>query len=314
MRVTSGMMSRNFLQNLNGSQENLLILQNQLSSGLRILEPSDDPSGANKVLGYKTSLSMLTQTQTNVTQASSFMGTTDSTLSDVQSMLQRAYELAVQGANDTNSSTSREDIATEVDQITKQIGTLANTKFGDRYIFNGTATDQLPVDSTGTHFSASYNPIQLDIGNGSMVNISVNGKGVFETSSSTPNGLLSSTAYDPSSGTAPTTGQTGILDTLSYELRFGDSSSISATVDKISACLDNISNVRAALGANVNRVTAISNQLDTSKNNLTSDISTTQNIDMAGAISDFQSQQNTFEAALSVGAKIIPPSLVDFLK
>ncbi|KLU65884.1 flagellar hook-associated protein 3 [Desulfosporosinus acididurans] len=320
MRVTSGMMSRNFLQNLNISQESLLNLQNEMSSGLRIQEPSDDPSGANKVLGLKTSLSMLTQTQTNATQASSFMGTTDSTLSDVQSTLQRAYELAIQAANDTNTTSSREDIAAEIDQITKQVGTLANTKYGDRYIFNGTSTDQAPVDdTTSSNFASTYSPLTLDVGNGTTVNISVNGEDVFKNAPTAPSGVTyygllssSSSPFDPS-GSTPPGSSTGILDRLSYALRNGDSSTISGAIDNITACLDTISTERATLGANVNRITAISNQLTVASTNLNSAISSVQSVDMAQAISNFESQQNTYQAALSVGAKIIQPSLVSFM-
>jgi flagellar hook-associated protein 3 FlgL len=295
MRITSNMMSRNLLQNLGSSMGNLLDLQNELSSGLRVSKPSDDPSGVHNVIGIKANMAMITQIKSNADQASDYMSTTDSTLSNIQSILQRARELAVQGANDTNMSTSRADMAAEVDQITQQVQTLANTKVGNRYIFNGTATDTEPVPSTGSTAFAAYSPIQLDVGNNTKVDVSVNSSSIF-------GGLLSSGAT------------TGVLDQLSNALPTGTSSQISSTIDSIDACLDNISTSRATLGANLNRITAISSQMQTMSTNLSENLSTIQDADMAKTISDFQTQQNIYQAALSTGAKIIQPSLVDFMK
>lgn len=309
MRITSNMMSRNLLQNLEAAQGKMTDLENMMSSGHRITKPSDDPSGVHNALGIKTNMAMIAQTKSNADAALSFMGTTDSTLGDVTSMLQRARELAVQGASDTNTPASRRAIAAEVDQIAAQIKTLANTKIGNKYIFGGTATSTEPMPSAGGPFVGNLNPIQLDVGNNSKVNISVDGPGVFVNSpaGTTAPGLLS----DPQGS------GNGILDKLSAALTSGlptAATDISATLDGIDANLDNISASRATLGANVNRITAISSQMATTTINLTANLSSIQDVDIAKTIMDFQTQQNTYQAALSIGAKIIQPSLVDFMK
>lgn len=307
MRITSNMMSRNLLQNLEAAQGKMTDLENMMSSGHRITEPSDDPSGVHNALGIKTSMAMIAQTKSNADAALSFMGTTDSTLGDVTSMLQRARELAVQGASDTNTPASRQAIAAEVDQIAAQIKTLSNTKIGNKYIFGGTATSTEPMPSAGGSFVGNSNPIQLDVGNNSKVNISVNGLGVFvNPSAGTIYGLLSN----------PQGSGNGILDKLSAELKSAapNSITISGYLGDIDANLDNISASRATNGANVNRVTAISSQMATTTINLTANLSSIQDVDISKTIMDFQTQQNTYQAALSIGAKIIQPSLVDFMK
>ena len=305
------MMSRNLLQNLEAAQGNMSDLQNMMSSGHRITKPSDDPAGVQNALGIKTNITMIKQIKSNADNALSYMGTTDSTLGDVSSMLQRARELAVQGASDTSSIQTRQAIALEVDQIAAQIQTLANTKMGNKYIFSGTATDTEPMPSTG--FAGNSNKIQLDVGNNTKVDISVDGKGIFVNAPSLGiSGLLSNGTpiiYPPNPGA-----NAGILDILSNQLRTGTGSTISATLGDIDANLDNILGSRASLGANVNRVTAISSQMDTTTTNLTGNLSSIQDTDISKTILDFQTQQNTYQAALSIGAKIIQPSLVDFMK
>jgi len=308
LRITSNMMSRNLLQNLEVAQGNMSDLENEMSSGHRITKPSDDPSGVHSALGIKTNMAMIAQTKSNADAALSNMGTTDSILGDVTSMLQRVRELAVQGASDTNTPDSRKAIAAEVDQIAAQIKTLANTKIGNKYIFGGTATSTEPMPSAGGSFAGNSNPIQLDVGNNSKVDISVDGPGVFvKVPAGATYGLLS----DPQGS------GNGILDKLSAALKSGLTTAgtdISATLDDIDANLDNISSSRATLGASINRVTAISTQMATTTINLTANLSSIQNTDISKTILDFQTQQNTYQAALSIGAKIIQPSLVDFMK
>lgn len=287
MRITSNMMSRSLLLNLNAAEENMTNMQNMMSTGHRINKPSDDPAGTHNALGLKTNMAMITQLKSNADESLSFMGTTDSTLSDVQSMLNRAYELTLQGENGTNDDQSRADIAAEIDQINQQIQTLANTKVGNKYIFNGTSTTDAPVVSSTASF-ATYSPIQLDVGNNnSKVTISVDGSSIFPASMS-------------------------LLSDISNALTSG--SDLSSYVNQIQTNIDNISSSRATLGASVNRVQAISSQMDTMNINLTSSLSTVQDTDVAKTILDFQTQQNTFQAALSIGTKIIQPSLVDFMK
>lgn len=305
MRITSNMMSRNLLQNLEAAQGNMADLQNEMSSGHRITKPSDDPAGVHNALGIKTNMAMIAQIKSNADDALSYMGTTDSTLGDVTSMLQRARELAVQGASDTNTAESRKAIATEVDQIAAQIKLLANTKMGNKYIFSGTATNTEPMPSTGGSFAGNSNPIQLDVGNNSKVNISVDGLGVFVN---VPTGATSGLLSNPQGS------GNGVLDKLSAALNAGSSTDIGATIGDIEANLDNISTSRATLGANVNRMKAISSQMNTATINLTGTLSSIQDTDISKTIMDFQTQQNTYQAALSIGAKIIQPSLVDFMK
>lgn len=309
MRITSNMMGRNLLQNLEAAQGKMTDLQNMMSSGHRISKPSDDPAGIENVLSIKGSLNMVKQWKSNADDAISYMSMTDSTLGDVTSMLQRARELAVQGANDTSTPQSRQAIAQEVDQIADQVRMLANSKMGNKYIFSGTMTDTQPLPPPSSGFLGSSNPVQFDLGNSTQMPVSVDGKAIFVN----PLGvkLLSD---GPVSPWPPGPLNPGILDTLSHELRTGTSATIGATLDGIDSNIDNILGNRAVIGGRINRVTAISSQLDTTSINLTVNLSSIQDTDISKTIIDFQTQQNIYSAALSIGSKIIQPSLVDYMR
>jgi len=307
LRITSNMMGRNLLQNLEAAQGKMTDLQNMMSSGHRISKPSDDPAGIENALSIKGSLTMVKQWKSNADDAISYLSMTDSTLGDVSAMLQRARELAVQGASDTSSPQARKALAQEVDQIAAQIRMLANSKMGNKYIFSGTKTDTQPLPPPSSGFVGSTNLIQFDLGNNTPMPISVDGQGIFVN----PLGvkLLSDGPVTPWPPSNP-----GILDTLSHELQSGTSSTIGATLNGIDANIDNILGNRAVVGARINRVTAISSQLDTTSNNLTANLSSIQDTDISKTIIDFQTQQNIYSAALSIGAKIIQPSLIDYMR
>ncbi|AHF07810.1 flagellar hook-associated protein FlgL [Desulfitobacterium metallireducens] len=303
MRITNNMLSQNLLRNLEAAQGRMDNLQNQLGSGQRITKPSDDPVGIENALRLKTTISSVDQWKNNASQALSIMNTTDSTLGDMNSMLQRVRELTVQAANGTNTVESRQAIGQEVDQIKNQLQMLAKTQIGTKYIFGGTQTDQPPITIdpiTGTtNWQGNVQDIAYPVGTNLNMPISVNG-----------NTLL----FNPMDGKS--TGLFTTLDNLSNLLKDPTKTGedISNTLPNIDGNIDNVLALRAGLGARTNRMTAISEQLDSTSTNLVQNLSDIQDADMAKTITDFQNQQNVYKAALSVGAQIIQPSLVDFLK
>ena len=278
-----------------------------MSSGHRISKPSDDPVGIENALRIKSSITMVNQWQNNVTEALSYMNTTDSVLGDLTSLLQRTRELAIQGSNGTNSTNERNTIAEEVKQIINQVKTLANTKVGNKYIFAGTNTDTEPMPASGA-WVGNQKPIAFDVGNNIQLDVMVNGADLF---------INSGSAYSLLSNSSPPSAlpaTTGILDELYNQLLSGNSATINATLDGLDQNINSVTALRADLGARINRVESIQSQLSSMTYNLTSNLSGIEDADMAKTITDFTNQQNVYQSALSVGAKIIQPSLIDFMR
>ncbi|TGE32590.1 flagellar hook-associated protein FlgL [Desulfosporosinus sp. Sb-LF] len=299
MRITNNMLSQSLLRNLESAQGRMDQMQNQLSSGHRISRPSDDPAGIQNAMRLKSNISSVEQWKSNADAALQFMNTTDSTMGDMTSMLQRVRELAVQGANGTLATADRGAIADEVDQISTQLKMMANTQVGSKYMFSGTATDKELILSDGSASQANGQDIKFEVGNNLSIPVSVNGQTLFgltSTNTPTPTGMLST------------------LNTLSSDLRSNDSTGVSNLLGDIDTTINNVVDQRAGLGARINRMTAIQGQLDSTSTNMQDNLSSIQDVDMAKTITDFTSQQNVYKAALSVGAKIIEPSLVDFMR
>lgn len=286
------MLSQNLLRNLETAQSKLDQLQNQLSSGLRITRPSDDPVGIQNAMRIKSNISSVEQWKNNADEALNYMNTTDSILGDMTSMLQRVRELTVQGANGTLAAADRKAIADEVDQISDQLKMIANMQVGSKYIFSGTATDKELITSDGSVSQANDQEVKFEVGNNLNLSISVNGQTLFGD---------------------PTTGIFATLSNLSTALKTNDSTGINNALGSIDANIDNVINQRSDLGARTNRMTALREQLDATSTNLQRNLSSIQEADMAKTITDFTNQQNVYKAALAVGAMIIKPSLVDFL-
>lgn len=293
------MLGNNLLRNLEAAQGRMDQLQNQLSSGNRITRPSDDPVGIENALRMKSSISHVEQWKANASEGLSYMDTVDSTLGDMTEMLQRAKELALQGANGSMSTDDQKKIALEIDQIKEQMMQLANTRMGSKYIFGGTGNNEpFPKGATkGSDWQGTDDIVKFQVGSSLSLEISVNGKALFGVTS-TPDSV----------------GMFQTLDDLKKALSESDINGIQKGIGDLEFQVDNVVNYRAQLGARQNRMESLYQQLDTTALNLTQSLSDIMDADIAKTLVDFKSQENVYQAALSVGAKIIQPSLVDFMK
>ena len=127
--------------------------QEQMASGHRILLPSDDPLGTNQALRLQTHLNNLNIYTNNIENATSELSTAEGALTQVQSVVQRAKELAVQASNDTYSNTQRQAIAQEFTTLIDSVVQQANSTYAGKYIFSGFKTDTIPFTRSATGVS-----------------------------------------------------------------------------------------------------------------------------------------------------------------
>ncbi|HTU70600.1 MAG TPA: flagellin hook IN motif-containing protein [Candidatus Baltobacteraceae bacterium] len=110
-----------------------------LSTGISLNEPSDDPTVIAQDLSVRSDSAVTTQIEQNLTGLNNVLSTTDSTLSSLTSILQNARSLAIEGASDTLTSSQRQAIGDQVNQLLEETIGLANTQYDGKYIFSGTA-------------------------------------------------------------------------------------------------------------------------------------------------------------------------------
>jgi flagellar hook-associated protein 3 FlgL len=127
IRFTNDILSRQTLFDLGNITETLSKSQNELSTGKRISTPEDDPYGAGLAVSLRNQLADNQQYQTNISDASAWTSTADSTLGNVTDILQRARELVVEAANGTQDQTSLNGISAELTQLKASLPTTATT-------------------------------------------------------------------------------------------------------------------------------------------------------------------------------------------
>ena len=151
MRITNGMMVTNMLRDITRNQERMDALNRNLSTGKKFLKPSDDPLGVSKSLRLSTDISTMAQFKRNVEDSQSWLATTETATDNMIEILQKVRELTVQGANETNSSTERGAIATEIGQLKDQLINIGNTSYAGSYIFSGYKTDKPLLKEDGSY-------------------------------------------------------------------------------------------------------------------------------------------------------------------
>ncbi len=157
MRISTPLMERFGIDAILRQQAKLSKTQLQLSTGLRILTPSDDPSAAVRALDLKESLENNRQFQSNIQAVRSRLEFEDSVLAEADNVLQRARELTVQSLNDTLSPSDRRAIGQEMQQLLDEMLGLANTRDANgEYIFAGFRSDIVPFAFDGTRTPPSY--------------------------------------------------------------------------------------------------------------------------------------------------------------
>ncbi|MBE3568892.1 MAG: flagellar hook-associated protein FlgL [Bacillales bacterium] len=291
MRVTQSMLSNNMLRNLSSSYDRLSKFQNQIYTGKKVNRPSDDPVVVMKGISYRTNLSEVQQYKRNFSEAYNWIENSDAALDNAGQALQRIRELVVEASNDTYDASQRQAISAEIKQLRDHLAEVANTKFGDKYLFNGADTTTKPVDlqannGNGT-FPTTTQPVEIELSKGIYLPVNVPGEKVFGSD------LFSD------------------LKNLTDQLDQGNNPA--GYLDKIDQHLDAVNNARADLGARQNRLEMMESRVDNQEVIATKVLSDNEDVDYEKAITDLTAQESVHRAALAVGARVLQPTLMDFL-
>lgn len=301
MRITQGVLINNMLRNYNKNMAKMDKLNTQLATGTRINTPSDDPAGLVTSLRLRTKLHQNEQYKKNVSDALSWMEIADSALNNYNSVLQRVRELTVKAANGTNEPSSLKAIADELKQLKDEIGDIANTTLDDRYIFGGTRTMDKVYDKASGQWLGNANPINYEIGENITLQVNLTGE-VFDVDFSTDPPELAGSIF-------------ATLDKLIADVENGLYEEIGgADLAKLDEHINNLLSYRSEVGAKMNRLEMVNSRLEDTEVNYTKLLSDNEDVNMAKVIVELTNQENIYRASLAAGARIIQPSLVDFLR
>ncbi len=310
-RITTAMSLRTAIFNINAQRERLATTEEQVASGLRINRPSDDPSGAAQAARLRAEDAAVNQYQRNVDAGSARLVTIEGALDDSLDLIQRARELAVQGATDTQDAASREILAIEVESLYEQLLSMANQRHSGSYVFGGTRSSTPPFSSGGSFgsgtppmvtFLGDSTELDVSIGSGSRVTTTLDGRRVF--------------MGDADGDGSPEAGRADVFQVLGdlwSGLMADDRDAVAQSIDRLDAVELQLELELTRVGAYSGRLERAGAQLRDEDVDLTARLSGVEDADTVEVISRLAEQQATLEASLRVASRLLGPSLVDFL-
>jgi flagellar hook-associated protein 3 FlgL len=296
-RITEQMTQQMTLADLQQSQDRLNTTQQQLSSGKRINQPSDDPYGTSLSLQLQNQLSNLNAYSANVTDGTAWTQTTLGSLTNITNTVQRVSELLVQAGNGALSQADMASSAAEVNQLIESVKQEANTQYDGQYLFSGTATSTAPYQSGATDaYQGNSSPINRLIGPGTTIQVNADISQLLGNGQGSGDGKLLDT-----------------LRTIVSDLTSGNRNGLQADSQALSANLSTAEQMQASVGAVANRLQLASSRILDTQTNTTAALSNVQDADMAATITQYSTEQAAFTAALKASASIVQTSLLDFL-
>lgn len=313
MRITDNILNNNFLYNFNGSLSKISKLQNQLSTGLAINKPSDDPVKAVRSLKFRADLTVNDMFSQNAKDAVSWMQTSDGAMTNAENVMQSIKTLIIR-VTAPNPDIAYQAAAEQMDGYINELVNLGNTQLGGRYLFGGQNTQTQPFtrDSTtgvvtynGTWDGQGGNPtagtVMMKVSPGApdpiRDKVNVDGQGLFGTISAT---------LEPQIFTN--------LNQIKADMLAGNVTALSNDIGTWETDNDGVLKAQTGLGARQSVYESMRDRLTSDNVTIQSDLSQNEDLDEAKASIDFQSAQSVYNSALAIGAKILPQSLVDYLK
>jgi flagellar hook-associated protein 3 FlgL len=292
-RVTEHSIHTRVLANLQRNIARSEKIQEQLSSGKQLNRPSDSPTGTVSAMQLRTESRANEQYARNAEDGLGWLGTLENSLASASTLVNRARDLTVQALNTgIGSAQTKDALATEVDQIRQSLISAANTKFLDRPVFGGTTAGQVAYDADGTYVGDTGQTTRT-VGASSKVRVDISGPEAF---GSGPTGILA------------------VLEDISTAIRSGTNAELSNALNALDTAGNTLKTAVSEIGARYNRMTQAKEAAHDRLLSVTSQLSDIEDIDLPKTIMEMQLQQTSYQAALAASAKVIQPSLIDFLR
>lgn len=160
MRITQNMMTDQFIYNITNTNNQMQNLENELSTGKTLNEPSDNPLAVSQDMSIRSSLSQTTAYQSTINSGLTWMQNTSSALSQMQTALNSIQNVVSEGINSTNQSpSSLQALSETAQQLAGNIYQELNAQQGTRYLFGGTNDLTAPSSITSVPYPTTNTPI-----------------------------------------------------------------------------------------------------------------------------------------------------------
>jgi len=322
MRISTANAFDSSVANLQKRQQALTEAQVQLTSGKRVLRPSDDPAAAAQVERALAAATRSDGQKRALDSARTSMALTESALGEAGSILQQARELVVSGGNGSFTDNERHTVANNLRGLRNDRRTIAESIRGlrndllavanrsdgsGRYLFGGQGSDGQPMlDIPG---GVSYGGISggLQAATGEAMPLSLDGRAVWLQAPDPQNPGATLSVFDVLDQAIADLSASNVTTTQAAQ-------TVSTALAGIDASSANLGNWRAAAGESLNRADSIGSRLSQAKLDAQTQRSDAEDLDMIEALSSFQAKQTGYDAALKTYSMVQRMSLFDFIK
>lgn len=297
MRITQLLTFNNFQKKLQNNREQLAKFQEQLSTGKRVVRPSDDNVAFGTSRQIQEGLRKNEQYLRNINTGLSHARGTQEALDGMVDILVDFKTTAVNGSNDTLNAKDRENLANKVAGLKEKIVDLGNREFNDVFLFGGTNSSNKPFTLNGAATggvadTSNSSPLRARISENSIIETSITGDQLRNTSA----GDLF-----------------GIMQTVEDALRANDRDAVDAALSDVEETVDHVSGLASRIGNNINRMDFLSSQLESRSLEQEGEISRLTDADYAEVISNFKKHETSYQAALSVHSRISQMTLLNYM-
>lgn len=294
-RVTQSMLTDRSLTRLQGSLSRMAEIQEHLSTGRVLNRASDNPADAASAMRLRSSVASQQQYARNAQDGAGWLGTLDTTIGTAGDLVRQARQVAQQAVSGSASPQVREALAVELDEIRATLLGTANARYIDRPVFGGTTAGPVAFSESGgvVTFAGDTNPVNRAVAEGVLVDVSVSGTAAFG-----PDG---DSVFDH-------------LGALSAALRAGDTAGIRAGLDALNLDGNRLVVARTDVGARANRVEQAGVRAGDTELSLTSSLAEIENADLPKTMVDLKMQEVAYQASLAATARVLQPSLLEFLR
>jgi flagellar hook-associated protein 3 FlgL len=306
-RVTQRSIHERSIVTLSQGLERLATLQERLGSGKLINRPSDSPTGTVVAMQYRADIRRFEQYTRNAIDGENWLAIADTTLQGVLGVITRVKELSLRGINASLGTPEREAIAAEIEALREDLIDLSNTRYTDRPLFNGTSDSAAAYDDAGTYIGDGAPPVNPEVGPvgkiervvspGVTVRVNLTGPEIFGDQAATDDLFETIDRLVTDFRTVPMSG-----------------ADVAAHIKDLDNHSLNIQNQLSRIGARALQVESTRQRTEQALLVLRNGLSETEDIDLPKTIVDLQLQEVSYRVALDATARVIQPSLLEFLR
>lgn len=294
-----------FLANLARVQSQIDQAESQISSGLKISQPSDAPDQLEGLMRMRADLARNTQVSTNLAEVKSETDTAEKSLETATQLLDQAVSLGAQGASGTQTASGRQTLALQVQGILEQLVGLSQTAVQGRFVFSGDQDQSFSYDLNLSNANGVNRLLttqatrQVTDASGISFTVALTAQNIFDHRN--PDDTLAADNVFAA------------VNSLRVSLQANDQAGINTALTSLHTANDYLNSQLAFYGSVQNRVQDAQTFASQQNVQLQTALSQTQDADIAQAAVSLTQSQTQRQAALQAQAARPRTSLFDFL-